>query len=392
MHPHARAGPPTGRGTRQAAPEAGWGRLAGSGKRRAGRRKEGRRSGGSARGAAGPVGIPMSPTLPIRLALPGMTAVVAAVGGAWAVAGPGAAAIAATSTAFLTTALLLMGRRAPGEVAPEEETMPGAPDRLSAHAHAPDTETAPSLPACHGDEGAPPPLLAHHGARVLSALAGARAELRLLCGRLEIHGDDRSRELVASALRAVEEAAGEARIARTLAERLAVPARRLDAALLAAQVVEGCRALLGGYRASVQVVAPEPVPVDGRPDALAEILQAMIREGLEACAASTRPGRIEVRVHRAGDLACVEVADTGRVVRLLTPSRPEPGGRAASPFAPGGPLALARALARAHGGDLRLAGRDPRLEGARRMLLLPLARAEAANEAGGGADVTALSA
>jgi signal transduction histidine kinase len=127
--------------------------------------------------------------------------------------------------------------------------------------------------------------------------------------------------------------------------------------------------LLDGVAVSVDGAARAP----GHPDKLRQVLVNLVRNAVEAAGAG---GRVEVRVAERDGAAEVAVADSGPGIP------PERRDRLFEPFFTTKPrgtglgLAVSRAIARAHGGDLAV---DAAAEGGARFALrLPLRRAEEA--------------
>lgn len=237
---------------------------------------------------------------------------------------------------------------------------------------------APEPPPRDGDrsEGAvPDPALRALGeaaAAVRAPLAAARSELAMLADRLEAAGDGPAARLLASARERLDAAERHAAVARSLAGSLGRGPRSLDLGLLASRVGDSCAPAVAANGTRLTVRLGCPLPVVGHPRALETALRALVEDGLAACNAVARPGRLEVRATRDGAYARVEIADSRRTSRL-TPGAVAPPSSA--------PLDLARALLRSHGGDLLLMGRDPVLEGALRVLTVPLAAERPAAEA-----------
>ena len=127
--------------------------------------------------------------------------------------------------------------------------------------------------------------------------------------------------------------------------------------------------LLDGVAVSVDGAARAP----GHPDKLRQVLVNLVRNAVEAAGAG---GRVDVRVAERDGAAEVAVADSGPGIP------PERRDRLFEPFFTTKPrgtglgLAVSRAIARAHGGDLAAA--DATAGGARFALRLPLQRAEEA--------------
>jgi signal transduction histidine kinase len=123
--------------------------------------------------------------------------------------------------------------------------------------------------------------------------------------------------------------------------------------------------LLDGVAVTVDGAARAP----GHPDKLRQVLVNLVRNAAEAAGAG---GRVEVRLAERGGAAEVAVEDSGPGIP------PERRDRLFEPFfttkarGTGLGLAVSRAIARAHGGDLAAA--DPAEGGARFALRLPLRR------------------
>ncbi|MCK6526786.1 hypothetical protein L6R50_04270 [Myxococcota bacterium] len=303
----------------------------------------------------------MLPTLPAPSPLLALALAVSAAGAGALVAGPPGAAAAAGLAAVATLALAAASAPGTADAAAWRETR-------SVEA-GPGPEAVPEPPPPDGGRTAGPlpdpavRALGEAAAALRAPLASARSELSMLADRLEAAGDLPAARLLASAREGLAAAERHAAVARALAGSLGRGPHALDLGVLASRVGDSCAPAVAANGTRLTVRLGCPLPVLGHPRALEAALRVLLDDGLAACNAIARPGRLEVRATRDGAYARVEIADSRRTSRLS----PGPGAP------PSGPLDLARALLRAHGGDLLLMGRDPVLEGALRVLTVPLA-------------------
>jgi signal transduction histidine kinase len=157
-------------------------------------------------------------------------------------------------------------------------------------------------------------------------------------------------------------------LARADAGRRA-PTRQLDLASVAAEAASEAGALSSDHPLSLDL--PGPVTVEGAGDDLHRLVANLVENAL----VHTPPGTpVTVSVRRDGDLAKLEVADRGPGVpdamrRRVFERFARGGGDSAPAGSSGLGLAIVRAVADAHGGQVELC--DSQGQGARFLVTLP---------------------
>lgn len=146
--------------------------------------------------------------------------------------------------------------------------------------------------------------------------------------------------------------------------RIDISLREVDLTDVTRAATERVRAQFDDADVRLVVDVPDPIPIDADPDRIAQVITNLLGNALRA----TPPGgSVGVRTHRDGDLAFVEVADTGEGIapedleRVFERFYRVPGRRGdAHDSGSGIGLTIARGIARAHAGDLTVAspGRD----------------------------------
>jgi two-component system OmpR family sensor kinase len=212
-------------------------------------------------------------------------------------------------------------------------------------------------------------------------LTSVLANLEIL--EQELSGDER--EMASSALRSSHRmrrlVADLLLLARADAERSTDARKPVDLAGIVRESIGETETLSAGHQLTLSVPTPmEPqAVVEGVPDELHRLSLNLIENAL----AHTPPGtRVDVSVHRDGDTAVLEVADTGPGIpaemrtRVFERFVRGSGGRRAGGSGSGLGLSIVRAVAESHGGSVALD--DAPHGGARFTIRFPLAGVPAA--------------
>jgi signal transduction histidine kinase len=182
---------------------------------------------------------------------------------------------------------------------------------------------------------------------------------------------DEGRELIDESVEGIEHTAAVVRAVRGFAQRGSGVREPVDLNVIVRDVLRIAQPHLSG-RISVTLALGDVPPVPGSPQELRQVLLHLMMNARQAISSE---GSIQISTRRAGDWACVEVADDGCGIapedldRIFDPfftTRPEGEGTGLG-------LAISYEIARAHGGELRAESSAGR--GARLTLRIPLAAA-----------------
>ena len=157
-------------------------------------------------------------------------------------------------------------------------------------------------------------------------------------------------------------------VASADSDRFSLERTAVDVGSLVSSIVERFRATLAAQRRELSFTCPEQVVVDADrlrlEQAVSNLIDNAVRHG---------SGRIEIGVHRTGDRAVVEVVDAGPGIDPdLLDQAIEPFAHGRTSAGAGLGLAIVRAIADAHGGEVTLANVEGPPPGTRVTLSLPM--------------------
>jgi two-component system, NtrC family, sensor histidine kinase HydH len=127
--------------------------------------------------------------------------------------------------------------------------------------------------------------------------------------------------------------------------------RRVDLAKLVGEVVELHEGLAGERKVELFVDAEGQTTVSCDPRKLKQVLVNLMQNAIDAAPAESR---VEIVLRRVVDVVEIQVVDHGNGVPQDLAERVFEAGMTTKPNGNGLGLPMARALARQHGGDLRL--------------------------------------
>jgi len=145
--------------------------------------------------------------------------------------------------------------------------------------------------------------------------------------------------------------------------------RRVDLAKLVGEVVELHEGLAGERKVELAIDAEGQTAVACDPRKIKQVLVNLLQNAIDAAPADTR---VDIVLRRVVDVVEIQVVDTGTGVPEELAERVFEAGMTTKPNGNGLGLPMARALARQHGGDLRLETATSGL-GCAAVLTLPIA-------------------